>query len=217
MSEFSPSPRIIRKEKPPRWFFNHRKYLKHLLVDFSKRCAYSGQHLQRTGGESCLDIDHFDPTLKLPARNAYSNLLLASRYCNGKKGQKWESVAKRNAGLRFLNPCEEIDYGHHLFEDPETFLIWGATPEGRYHVRMLDLNAGHLVTERRRRCALRRLQKQTQSITTLGDTKIVLAGVRAFMLEVDEMILDFPQRKAPPPPSPPNFQPGTPTANSPTV
>ena len=54
-------------------------------------------------------------------------------------------------GIRFLNPCEEDDYGRHMLENPKTHEVFGVTPAGKYHIRVLDLNAPHLVRERRQR------------------------------------------------------------------
>ena len=53
--------------------------------------------------------------------------------------------------MRFLNCCEESDYGVHIFEDPESNELVGVTPEGRYHIRNCDLNAPHLIEERAER------------------------------------------------------------------
>ena len=188
-------PRIRRKQTPPRYYYSHRNYLKFLLLDFENRCAYSGQHLHRVGGVGGMDIDHHNPKLKHPQKNAYSNMFLASRHCNGKKSDEWPTPTQRALGLRFLNPCEEQDYGVHLFEDPETFEIWGATPAGRYHIRMLDLNADHLVRERRRRCELRAFRKQPMIVTALRED--AGNGVRAFSAEVEDMIPVIKQKKKP--------------------
>jgi hypothetical protein len=187
--------RIERKQTPPRYYFGHRRYLKFLLLDFENRCAYSRQHLQRVGGVGGMDIDHHNPKLKHPQKNAYTNLFLASRHCNGKKGDEWPTPKQRAQGLRFLNPCKEQDYGVHLFEDPDTFEIWGATPAGRYHVRIVDLNADHLVRERRRRHELRALRKMPMIVTALRHDAAV--GVRAFSAEVENMIPVIPQKKKP--------------------
>ena len=142
-----------------------------------------------------MDIDHHNPKLKHPDKNAYKNLFLATRHCNGKKGDNWPEQVQRAKGMRFVNPCIETDYGYHLFEDPVTFEIWGATPAGRYHVRILDLNAEHLIKERRRRNELRTLQKTRQAVNALRDD--ALAGVRAFQTEVADMIPDWPQKAKP--------------------
>lgn len=194
-SSLSTTPRIERKQTPPRYFFAHRKYLKYLRIDFQDRCAYSGQHIQRVGGLRGMDIDHHNPKLRHPEKNAYKNLFLATRHCNGKKSDHWPDAKKRALGIRFVNPCVEPDYGLHLFEDPKTFEIWGATTAGRYHVRMLDLNADHLVRERKRRHELRQLITLPQAVNIVRDDALV--GVRAFLKEVREMIPDWPQRQKP--------------------
>lgn len=198
MSDFSPSPRVRCEQIPPRVYFAHRRFLKFLLLDFKERCAYSGQHVQRVGGIGGMDIDHHNPKLKSPERNAYENLFLATRHCNGKKSDIWPDAKQRAAGLRFLNPCKEMDYGVHLFEDPVTFSIWGATPAGRYHVRWLDLNADHLVRERRRRDEMRKQKAERQVVTALRDD--ALTGVKAFSEDLDEMIPTWPQKPEPPRP-----------------
>jgi hypothetical protein len=188
----------VRKQNPPRYYFAHRRYWPYLLLDFENRCAYSRQHIQRVGGKGGMDIDHHNPNLQHPKRNAYENLFLATRHCNGKKGDKWPNPNQRAAGLRFLNPCREMDYGVHLFEDPDTFEIWGATPAGKYHVRMLDLNADHLVRERRRRHSMLKFRKLPQVVSARRDD--ALKGVQAFQKEVDEMIPLIPQKRKPPQP-----------------
>src|SRR5712691_4203012 len=112
--------RIQRGEPPSQTLTdgNFRKYaLPALVRDFDDRCAYSMQHRRRAGGSALLmEIDHFDPTIKGRKRHRYSNLFLASRYCNNKKWKNWPTANERAQGLRFLNCCEEWDYGEHIFE-----------------------------------------------------------------------------------------------------
>jgi hypothetical protein len=60
-------------------------------------------------------------------------------------------------GARFLNPTKEQDYGVHIFEDATSHQLVGTTPEGKYHIRCCDLNAPHLVLERKDRATLRRI------------------------------------------------------------
>jgi hypothetical protein len=134
----------------------YRKAKPFLLRDFGGRCAYSLQHVDRVGYK-CMEVDHFNPTLKGAERNKYSNLFPATRHCNGSKSDEWPSVRARKAGLRFLNPCQEQDYGVHIFEDPRTHELIGLTPAGKYHLRYCDLNAPHLILERKERAQLRAL------------------------------------------------------------
>lgn len=148
--------RIARREKVPRYYATHRTYLPYLMRDFAGRCAYSMQHHVNAGGETAMHIDHFNPHLAKHLRNRYENLFLATAHCNGSKLDFWPSKSERRAGIRFLNPCEEHDYGVHLFEDPITFELWSDTPAGRYHIRVLKLNAPHLIRERRMRHEFRK-------------------------------------------------------------
>ena len=97
-----------------------------------------------------MEVDHFDARLKKEVQQKYENLFLASRHCNGAKRDR-PTAKERALGLRFINPCKEWDYGKHIFEDKKTHQLVGVTPEGIYHIRCCDLNAPHLVEERRDR------------------------------------------------------------------
>lgn len=113
-----------------------------------------------------MEVDHFNPTLRGPARNSYDNLMLATRHCNLSKRAAWPSKEQQSLGLRFLNPCVEQDYGKHLFEDPETNELIAATMEGSYHIDMLDLNNPTYVWERRMRARYCRLKREDPKLLT---------------------------------------------------
>ena len=119
------------------------------------------QHTNRAGGLKCMEVDHFNPRRKRDAYQKYNNLFLATRHCNGAKHDRWESNKKRKLGARFLNCCVEEDYDVHILEDPETHEVVGVTREGIYHVRNCDLNAPHLVQERKQRTQLWDLIEKT--------------------------------------------------------
>jgi len=198
MSASKTSQRIERKQTPPAYYVAHRNYWKFLVLDFAGRCGYSDQHMTRAGGKGGMDVDHHNPLLKPPHRNNYTNLLLSTRHCNGKKGKRWPTPEQKKLGLRFLNPCEEQDYGTHIFEDPTTFELWGETPAGCYHTRYLDLNAVHLMRERRRRHELRVLKKTPCLVTPKKLDGEVRAGLAAFNEELELMIRPIPQKTKPP-------------------
>ena len=153
----STTPRVVR-HRPNRKFTasTYRKALPYLLNDFEGRCAYSLQHVNRVGLK-LMEVDHFNPNLRGPARNDYSNLFPATRHCNGSKQDTWPDVHFTKLGARFLNPTKEHDYGVHIFEDPASHELVGTTPAGKYHIRCCDLNAPHLVLERAERARLRRI------------------------------------------------------------
>jgi hypothetical protein len=117
-----------------------------------------------------MEIDHFDPTITGRKRHEYNNLFLASRYCNNKKLGNWPG---ENAdGVRFLNCCLEQDYGEQIFEDPRTHRVFGTTPAAIYHVRILDLNAPHLVQERCDRTEYRKLLFEDRKMVKESDAAI---------------------------------------------
>jgi len=149
------TPRIVRGKPPKKRFTDHtyKKAKPYLLRDFKRRCAYSQQHTDRSIGGKTMEIDHFNPQPG-KGRNNYGNLFLATRHCNGSKSNTWPSRKLRKSGIRFLNPCEEADYGHHIFEHPVTHRLVGVTPAGKYHIISCDLNAEHLTNERRERAEI---------------------------------------------------------------
>jgi hypothetical protein len=176
---------------------NYRKYALPLLErDFENRCAYSMQHQRQAGGSAMLmEIDHFDPTIKGRKRHHYGNLFLASRYCNNRKLGNWPSKEAAAKGARFLNCCIEQDYGEQIFEDPATHRVFGVNPASIYHVRMLDLNAPHLVQERRDRSEYRKLLFEERKIIKESD-----AAIHAFHIleaQLDYLIPPIPDRTAP--------------------
>ena len=156
--------RIVRRNFPKGKLTrsNYRKRaLPCLLADFSNRCAYSMLHKDMAGGEAAIDVDHFDPRLKSRYLQSYSNLFPASRHCNGKKQNAWPSKEMEAAGIRFLDCTKEHDYGVHILEDPATHRVFGITPAGRYHVRVLDLNAAVFIKHRKMRADLHIVMTQT--------------------------------------------------------
>lgn len=144
-----------------------------------------------------MHVDHHNPTLPEGTRNDYENLFLASSHCNGKKSDRWPTDAQQALGIRFLNPCLEQDYGSYLFEDPDNFEIWSDTPAGKYHIRYLDLNAPHLVRERRARHALITLKEEPSLVTPQSSDAEAHEGAKAFLEELALMIPPIAQRRSP--------------------
>ncbi len=99
-----------------------------------------------------MEVDHFDPRKKKDAIQKYSNLMPSARLCNSMKGNKWPTPHQRRVkGLRFLNPTEELDYDHVIFENPDTHELVGTTPAARYHIIVLHLNDDFFINQRRDR------------------------------------------------------------------
>jgi len=101
-----------------------------------------------------MEVDHFNPRRKKADVQKYTNLFLASRHCNGAKGNHWPSHNEQKRGIRFLDCTTEPDYDVHILEDPDTHEVVGVTPEGIFHVRQCDLNDPWLIEERKERSEL---------------------------------------------------------------
>jgi hypothetical protein len=108
--------------------------------------------------------------------------------------------------MRFLNCCDEVDYGHHIFEHPMTRRLVGVSPAGRYHIRMCDLNAPHLVTERKLRAELWRhlttRRATIRDLSRLPDLHRLLLTLTALMDQMIPMLEELPIGAAPSSPNP---------------
>lgn len=205
----STTPRIVRGPAPKKTYTDgsYRKAIEYLLRDTGGRCAYSMQHEQLAGGRKCMEVDHFKPKGK--NRHRYANFLPATRHCNGAKSQTWPTIAEQRAGLRFLNPTIEQDYGLHIFEDATTHELIGATSEGRFQIEMCDLNAPHLVRERKDRSDIKKVLENTP-VTVAG---VVNPSAKGFMGALDALSASLRALqkelalKIPPIPPPPDSTP----------
>jgi hypothetical protein len=125
-----------------------------LRKDFEDRCAYSLVHWKTVAdANSCMHVDHFNPTISGRKRNAYSNLMLATERSNLAKGEKWPSSSERRKGIRILNPTKELELGVHIVEHSVSHKLIPRTPAGAYHIISLDLNSDQLVEARADRAA----------------------------------------------------------------
>jgi hypothetical protein len=156
------------------------------------------QHVERAGGLTAMEVDHFDPRRKRDLWQCYENLFLATRHCNGHKSDRWPTRRQVRLGLRFLNCCLEADYGWQIFEDPNTHELIGSTPAARWHIRMCDLNGEHFVAERRQRAKLWDLLRHRLAVLQpQADYAVVGRLLQALRVEVEKMIPEIP-----PPPGP---------------
>jgi len=135
-----------------------------------------------------MEVDHFDARLKKEVQQKHENLFLASRHCNGAKRDR-PTAKERALGLRFINPCKEWDYGKHIFEDKKTHQLVGVTPEGIYHIRYCDLNAPHLVEERRDRAEIGGLGL---TVNHPGSLELAADAISALLKQVALMIPEIP-------------------------
>lgn len=194
MSNFK-KPRVKRVASLNKKFkrYKYGRALPDLMVDFDGRCAYSMQHHSRAGK---LEVDHFDPRLKKNLWHHSSNLFPASRHSNGAKADNWPNHIEAQLGCRFLNPCEEQDYGEQIFEDPNSHVLIGTTPAARWHIRMCGLNAPRLIDERSRRSKhLQRLKDCPVRIRRDSDKIVEL--IKSLREEVDMMIPEIPSPPGP--------------------
>jgi hypothetical protein len=139
-----------------------------------------------------MEVDHFNPTLSKASRNNYVNLFLSTRHCNNAKSETWPQRSARKKGIRLLNPCEEIDYGEHIFEHPVTHRLIGISPAGEFHIITCDLNARHLVDERRERARIFELL-QSRDIT-LKTSPVLFPSMESQLLreQFEKMIPPIP-------------------------
>lgn len=117
-------------------------------------------HCDNAGGDKAMEVEHFKPKKLSPKAHSYKNLLYCSRHCNLSKGDTWPTPTEKKLGFRFINPCEEIDYGNHIYEHIESGLLVGVSPAGAYQIEKCNLNADFLVKARKQRTKIKKdLQK----------------------------------------------------------
>jgi hypothetical protein len=138
-----------------------------------------------------MEVDHFDPRQKRDIVQDYQNLFLASRHCNIAKGDQWPNKADRALGLRFLNPCKEMDYGEQILEDPNSHKLVGVTPAAIWHIRKLDLNAEHLRREREDRAEIWRDLRSAMTVKPHVKDEILQKVTATLQVTVERMIPEF--------------------------
>jgi hypothetical protein len=141
-----------------------------------------------------MESDHFDPKLRGAQRHKYGNLFPAVHHCNNRKRDYWPTVGDVKKGIRYLNCCDEQDYGEQIFENPDTHELVGVTSAGRFHIDQCDLNAPHFVRERRERSALRAF---LQELPVLVSTDFVTAKTSIQQLREDVELM-IPPIQPPP-------------------
>jgi HNH endonuclease len=144
--------------------------------------------MDNAGGYKSMDVDHFRPRGK--GRHLYTNLLVATRHCNGAKSNQWPSASQKARGIYLINPYTEQDYGKHLFEDPSSHEILAVTPAGFYQIFVLDLNAPHLVKERAERARISEILQGGAIFT--GAIRSVLACLTELKRRMESCIPAIP-------------------------
>ena len=165
------------------------------MEDFKERCAYSMMHLKAVA-EKQMHVDHHDPRLK--KASPYKNLFPAYAVCNLAKGDRPDDEDRRN-GMRLLNPCEETEYGEHIFEDPTSHELVGTSALAIFHIEILDLNNPTLVAAREERALIVNLLRRP--IEVLNNTNFNDAGFLG-ILEGFRALLRFKIPEIPAPPAP---------------
>ena len=191
-------PRVKRgkgpKGKLKSWNYRKRA-LPFLLTDFESRCGYSMRHVMHSGS-TCMEVDHFNSQAKASCVNNYSNLILAFRNCNNKKGAHWPTAKMKRDGIYFIDPTKERDYDFQIFEDPATGKLVPTTRAARYQIDMLDLNDPSFIQERKDRSDLRALLEQNIAQSLAGSFSEIGNVVRSLRELIDRSI---PPISAPPP------------------
>jgi hypothetical protein len=188
------TPRIVRQAKPERVFkrHNYRSAFAFLKEEFASRCAYSDVPIKAIG-DVAMHIDHFDPRKKTKYIQDYYNLLLSHSHCNLSKGDFWPNPRQAAKGFRVINPCAELDFGQHVFECPATRKLWGATPDGRFHIVQLDLNNEYFVGLRKERA---KIEAQLTHRSMTARTRSSISELESLIATLKSMLDFLPRRFA---------------------
>lgn len=112
-------------------YTDYKRYKPHIVVDFNKRCGYTGCDDFWFGGSSNFQIDHFKPKSKYPElETEYSNLVYACSYVNR---------AKSDDDGSYIDPVD-TDYNQHFYRDELGNIYPRETSvEAKYMYRKLKL------------------------------------------------------------------------------
>lgn len=114
-----------------------QKYIVKALLEMSNyKCAYSEIRLQEEG--KYMEVEHFLPKSVHPDKVVeWDNLLIASRFCNGKKLDRTHSI---------VHPVRDNPKDHLYLID---YVLYGKTKKGRDSIIILGLNdPEHLIQPR---------------------------------------------------------------------
>lgn len=93
------------------------------------------------------EVEHIVP-ISRQGSNDETNLALACRSCNLRKGNRISGVSSRsNAEVRFFHPREDL-WSEHFEVSPKTGEILGTTPVGEVTVEYLEMNSPAQVAAR---------------------------------------------------------------------
>ncbi|MES2518709.1 MAG: HNH endonuclease domain-containing protein [Bacteroidota bacterium] len=112
-------------------------YIKKALLEMSNyKCAYSEIRLQEEG--KYMEVEHFLPkSIHKDKVVEWDNLLPASKFCNGKKGDRTNPI---------IHPVRDNPKEHLYMVD---YVLYGKTKKGRDSVIVLGLNdPEHLIQPR---------------------------------------------------------------------
>lgn len=140
-----------RSPEVPR-YADYTRYRPWLRTDFKYRCAYCLRHEGHNGGEANFQIEHHHPCRGRYGRpeleSVYENLFWSCIECNQNKGDQWPSEEQRDAGYRFINPCEQGDDHDLHWRTTTNGVVHPQTNPGVYTIDVLKLWRRALVAHR---------------------------------------------------------------------
>jgi hypothetical protein len=129
-----PEAPLVRRHEP-RGYTKAASFRPWLRDDFSFRCVFCG--VREPWQPTDLDVEHFEPTVRVPARALdYRNLLYACRACDAKKGSR----AVPDPTLELLRGVVRMD---------DTGTLIANSPAAREIILVLALNTRRQRTFRR--------------------------------------------------------------------
>lgn len=110
--------------------------------DCLHRCVYCDLHEDEVGGPMAMEIDHFRPKAQFShLANDPTNLVLACRPCNRRKGSAWPArplTACHSQGKGFVDPFKKKR--SHYFEVGVDGTLLGKKEPASYVIDLLNLN-----------------------------------------------------------------------------
>jgi hypothetical protein len=146
---FTYPPEPNARKHAPAGYANCPEYKPWSRYEFTFRCVYCLQReMWSRERHAAFSVDHVVPQVEDSTLVCeYSNLVYACLRCNSLKQD-----------VRVLDPTRE-GMGRHLRVEPDGTVV-GLTDDGRFLIELLHLNAGSVVSERRRILRLLKLRQR---------------------------------------------------------
>lgn len=161
---------VRRDPTAPRQVSDYRMAKPDIARDCSFQCVYCATMEADLGGIRVFHVEHYRPKSKFPnLQKVYSNLYYACPICNIYKGADWPGDPTEDLGEPSYPDPEQLDYCELFSLDASSLEVDGRHVASKYLANRVCLNRPHLITLRRYRRFMDRLDAAAKRAEELAD------------------------------------------------